>query len=418
MYDVRLEVQGVGYGGFRSGEFKLGMEQMCNSFDLKYSDVWVEHGSHSPIREGDRCKLIVDGDVMIDGWVDDSSSSYSSMHYELTVSGRSTACDAVDCSAMNKPGQWTNQHAGTIAAELVYPFAAIGLIVLGDQGAKIPKFTLQRGETAGNAICRLARLRNMLVYTAGTQLVMAKVGTQRTTTVLRRGINILEGSRKGSLADRFSDYIFKGQTRARDEVNGVPANQIRGDVEDHGVPRYRPMLVVAGGADGPADLGARAIMERNQRAGRGERLTLKIEGWKTDEGYLWEPNLRVRVTDDWLDVDQDMIVVSAAFSFQGDTGAGGYTTSLEVCDPRAFDMGDAPLLPRRRARPQMWNPLINTPLFLADATTPTAFVPGGSTGLAPNQLGLGGGVLRYEVNRPASPRPSASHGNRSHRRNP
>ena len=348
MYDVRLEVNGVGYGGFRSGEFTLSLEQMCNSFALKYSDVWIAQGARQPIQEGNRCKLIVDGNVMVDGWVDEASASYTPLTYALSVNGRSTACDLVDCSAVHEPGQWRGQLASTIVADLVYPFAAVQVVTLGDQGGTIPRFTLQRGETVGNAITRLARLRSLLVYTAGSTLVLAKVGTTRTTTVLRRGVQIIEGARKGSLADRFSDYIFKGQTRATDTTNGVSANQIQGNVEDHGVPRYRPTMIVAGGADGPSDLGARAIMERNQRAGRAERLTLKVEGWKVDEGYLWEPNILVRVTDDWLDVDQDMIVVSASFTFNGDTGVGGYMTTLELCDPRAFDTGDAPLLRRRR----------------------------------------------------------------------
>jgi prophage tail gpP-like protein len=404
VYDVRLEIQGVGYGGFRSGEFKLGLEQMCNSFDLRYSDVWVERGSHSPIHEGDRCKLTVDGNAMIDGWVDEATTAYTPVHYELSASGRSTACDLVDCAALNTPGQWTGQRIGAIATDLVRPFAAVSVVVSGDQGPKIPKFTLQRGETVGAALCRLARLRTMLVYTAGTQLVLAKVGTNRTTTVLRRGVNILEGSRKGSLADRFSEYVFKGQTRARDEVNGVVANQMRGAVQDRAVTRHRPMLVVAGGADGPADLGARAIMERNQRAGRAERVTVKVLGWKTDEGYLWEPNLRVRVTDDWLDVDQDMIVVSASFSFQGDTGSGGYQTSLELCDPRAFDTGDAPLLPRRRARPvEVW--------------TDAPSIQGVSPILPASPLQLGAFYNRADVVR-AAPQPSASTARHPNRRNP
>jgi prophage tail gpP-like protein len=421
VYDVRLEVNGVAYGGFRSGEFKLGLEQMCNSFNLRYSDVWIERGERPPIEEGDRCKLIVDGNAMIDGWVDEAIRAYDAMHYELSCSGRSTAGDLVDCSAVKQAGSnvtmgpWRNQRLSSIAADLVYPFAAVTLLVEGDEGAAIPKFVLQRGETVSAALCRLARLRSMLVYTAGTTLVMAKVGTHRTDTILRGGINIpdaniLGGERQASLADRFSDYIFKGQTRARDDVNGVAANQIGHAVEDHGVPRYRPTLIVAGGADGPSDLGARAIMERNQRAGRGERITVKVEGWKTTEGYLWEPNILVRVTDSWLDVDQDLIVVSASFAFHGDTGQGGYQTSLELCDPKAFDNGDAPLIRRRRRR--------DRGVWAGDGTGASLIVdssPLASTGATPSERAARGFGLSRGL---AAPQPSAARSNRSRRRAP
>ncbi len=366
MYDVRLEVNGVQYGGFRSGEFTLSLEQMCNDFSLKCTNTWVnEDGSasadHPPIEEGNRCKFIVDDSTMIDGWVDNSDASYDPTSYHLEVNGRSTSCDLVDCSAVPaRGGQWVGQTVHTIVSDLVQPFAAVRFAV-ENAGAAIPKFTLQRGETVGAAILRAAHLRHLLVYTAGDTLMIAKAGSTRTSTVLRRGERIIEAKKHSSLAERYSDYTFKGQTLARDEVNGVAASQIHNAVHDNGVPRYRPLMIVSNGHDGPSDLGARAIMERNQRAGRAERLTVKVEGWKTDEGYLWEPNIRVQVTDDWHDIDQDMIVVSATFSFSGDTGAGGYATSLELCDPRAFEDGDVPLVRRRRRRPAtVTNPLLAT----------------------------------------------------------
>lgn len=421
MYDVRLNVNGVAYGGFRSGEFKLSMEQVCNDFSLVYSDAWTERGESVPIVEGNRCKLTVNGNVMIDGWVDEATTEYTPVHFSLGVSGRSSACDIVDCSTLTTAGCWSNQKVSEIALDLCYPFSAVRVRTLGDDGAPIPKFVLQRGETVGAALLRAARLRSMLVYTAGENLVLAKVGTQRTTTVLRRGGTVIEGSRRASMADRFSDYVFKGQTRARDEVNGVAANQIRGTVTDNNVPRYRPMLIIAGGADGPSDLGARAIMERNQRAGRAERITLKVEGWMTDEGYLWEPNILVRVTDDWLGIDQDLVVVSASFSFHGDTGAGGFTTSLELCDPRAFDMGDAPLI-RRRRRASTWLagvPGDGSALFM-DNPNPfprTGSIDGDPSNISHGPLRAGqneGGRGIYAV--APTPQPSANAGNRGHRR--
>ena len=76
MYDIRLEVNGLAYGGFRSGEFRLSLEQMCNDFSLDYADVWQQRGERCPIQEGNRCKLTVDGNVMIDGWVDEANVEY------------------------------------------------------------------------------------------------------------------------------------------------------------------------------------------------------------------------------------------------------------------------------------------------------------------------------------------------------
>lgn len=358
MHDVRLEVNTQAFGGFQGGSISMSLEALSATFDLRYADTWTDAGDAVPIDEGDRCKVLVDGLTLIDGWVVESSREYDETSRKLSVSGASLTTDLVDCTAMNEPGRWRNQRVSQIVADICYPFATVQPMVVGDEGAPIPKFVIDDGETAGSAIARVARLRGLQCYSAGSELVITKAGNLRTATVLERGRPILKARRTGSLAQRFSDYNFKGQTRARDEQNGVAASQIHGTIYDNGVPRYRPLLLDAHAVDGPDDIGARAIMERNQRAGQAERITATVEGWTTVEGWLWEPNLRVRITDDWLDVDQDMIVVSTKLTYAGDTGAGGYRTEMELCDPRAFDTGDAPLVRRPRRRPENANPLL------------------------------------------------------------
>ena len=91
-----------------------------------------------------------------------------------------------------------------------------------------------------------------------------------------------------------------------------------------------------------------------------------------------------------------MIVVSVKITFNGDTGAGGYVTEMELCDPRAFDTGDAPLV--RRPRPR-W--IIANGGHLATSsdylTGSAGFVePGSPTG----------GMLRADINPLPSETPS------------
>lgn len=372
MHDVRLEVNTEAFGGFQGGSFTMSLESLAATFELRYADTWTERGESVPIDEGDRCKVLIDGLTLIDGWVVESTREYDATSRKLSVSGASLTTDLVDCTAMNEPGRWRNQLVSQIVADLCYPFATIQPMVVGDEGARIPKFAIDDGETVGSAISRLARLRGLQCYSAGSELVLTKAGNVRTSTVLRYGRPILRARRVGSLAQRFSDYVFKGQTRATDERNGIAASQINGTIFDNGVPRYRPILLDAHAVDGPDDIGARAIMERNQRAGQAERISVTVEGWTTDEGWLWEPNMRVRIADEWLDVDQEMIVVSVKLTYNGDTGAGGYATEMELCDPAAFDTGDAPLVRRRRARRQ-------------DNPNPLVYFAGGSGGLTGQQ---------------------------------
>ena len=107
MHDVRLEVNGLAFGGFVSGELSFSLESMCTTFRLSYVDVWRAHGERIPIAEGDRCKITIDGSPVFDGWVDESTREYTENSRSLSVSGRSTACDLVDCQRVEPTTQWS-----------------------------------------------------------------------------------------------------------------------------------------------------------------------------------------------------------------------------------------------------------------------------------------------------------------------
>lgn len=349
MHDVRLEVQGEAHGGFQRGTVKLSVEQLATSFQLGYTDVWSAERRRVPIRRGERCKLTVDGDVLVDGWVQEASREYDDKHRTLGVSGLSKTGDLVRCAALNTPGRWTNQSLAQIVTDLCDPFSGgIQPIVLGNQGDPLPKFSLQRGgENAGDALLRACRLRGFIAYTVGGDLIVSRAGEERTSTVIERGRNVLKGKFVDSEAGRYSDYVFKGQTHGNDDRNGITSAHMGHTVYDNNVARYLPFSVQVGGADGPRDLGMRAVMERNQRAGRGERWSYTVKGWRRDEGPLWEPNILVHVKDDELEVDDDLLIVSVDFDFDGGEKPSGFVTKLELTKKEAFDMGEYP----RRRRP-------------------------------------------------------------------
>jgi prophage tail gpP-like protein len=347
VHDVKLEVQREAHGGFQHGLVKLSMEQIASTFQLGYTDVWSSSRERVPIRRGNRCKLTVDGLTLVDGWVQEASREYDEKKRTLSASGLSTTGDLVKCSAVNKPGNWTNQHLGQIITHLCQPYAAVHPLILGDQGDPFGKFAIQRGgETSGDAVLRAARMRGFAVYTIGDDLVAARTGSERSPTNIERGRNVLKGKFTDSEAERYSDYIFKGQTRGSDTQNGVASAHMGHVVYDNGVARFMPLKVQAGGAEGPKDLGMRAVMERNQRAGRGERWFYTVKGWMRDEGGFWEPNVIHHVRDPELEVDDDLILVSSEFEFDGGERPSGFVTRLEFTHPEAFDVGE---YPRRRS---------------------------------------------------------------------
>lgn len=367
---VELRANDMVHSGFTSGQVTLSLESVANSFSLEYDEsppdtpAAGESGattyrdraggaaSQDPrvIYAGDRCVLTVDGEDLVHGFVDEAKVEYSSDSLSFSVSGRSVTCDLVDCASLVKPSQFTNIKVSALAAKLLEPFG-VDVIVAGNEGAALPKFKIEQGETPVDALARAARLRGMVLYTVNDALIIERAGESETTTTLRRGVNVTNGSHTSSWSDRFSPYVYKGQARANDETSGASAHHLRGEVEDPQLAaagRYRPMLIThSTGQGGAADVAKRARLECNQRMGRGERVSYTVDEYKTDDGFLWRPNLRVFVEDDWLGIQGWLLVVSASYKFGPDEPPG---CQLELTRPEAFDEINFPA----RGRGQLW----------------------------------------------------------------
>lgn len=346
-HTVELRVGGQVYGGWKSGRLSQSLEQLASTWSLDYFDAWAHNDEPWPIEEGDEVELLIDGERATIGYVDDASSGYAARRWELSVAGRSRLGDLVDCSAVRDGKQWLNAGLTDIAVDLLKPFGMTPGFVI-DEGEPFRRFKFEPGETVQTVLQRAAKLRGFLLTDDRGELAIARAGSEGLADTLRRGDNILRGRRRGSWRQRFSEYHFCGQTQATDEVTGKSASQLAGSITDPQVDRYRPMVVISGGQDGNKDLGKRALLERNQRAGRSERVIYTVEGFRTSQGALWRPNQLVKVEDDWLRVDATLLVVTVGQRFGPEQPM---VTRLELTRPEAFDQVDYPA----RGRGQIWD---------------------------------------------------------------
>ncbi|MEM7608185.1 MAG: hypothetical protein AAF411_22765, partial [Myxococcota bacterium] len=211
-------------------------------------------------------------------------------------------------------------------------------------------FAINEGETIAAALMRAAKLRGVVLVDEGGRLIMDIAGNNQSTTVLRNGPggNIREGERQTSWRERFSEYVFRGQTRATDELFGREAAELEGRVIDPEVQQRRlRRLVIASWGNRRDDMGVRAVNERNRRAGRSERLVYTVPGWLDDEGLIWRPNQRVLVQDSILDVDAVMLLVRVTTQLRPKVSR----TELELSLPSAWDVTrpDYPVVGREGA---------------------------------------------------------------------
>lgn len=354
MSEVRLTVNRIEYGGWKSMRLVRGIEQIAGTFELGVSELWPDQKMPREIAPNDECTVTVDGTVAITGYVDDVKVGYSGKQHEVTIAGRDASGDLVDCSAVYRAGKWTGRKMESIASDLCAPFK-VAVKAEVDTGGAVADWNIQEGETVFECLERLARLRGALLVSDGRGgIVITRSGKGgRVGVSLERGENILEGAVELSFRDRFSAYTAKGQVAGNDATWGN-ATRLKATASDAMVRRHRPLVVIAEDQADGATLKRRALWEANVRAGKSAQLTIKVQGWSYQDGgarRLWQPNTLVHLRDPWLRCDADLLIKQVTFTLDD----GGSIAELALTLPQAFDL--IPMLPKGATKPDAWDML-------------------------------------------------------------
>lgn len=324
------------FGGWQRVSVTRSIEQIANGFELEVTERWPGQSTSRPIRCGEQCVLKLDTEVVVTGYVDDAEPSYDKQSHGLSIRGRDTTGDLVDCSAIHKTGQWANAKLDRIATDLCAPFK-IGVKVETDVGEPFPSFKIEPGETAFECIERAARLKAVLLIADGAgNLVITRAGKTKGETALVEGQNILSARGTFSWKDRFSAYTVKGHDKLAfdgDAVDGHVAPAAT--AHDEAITRYRPRIVLADDHGNKTRFRDRAEWEKNVRMGRGLRGSITVQGWQDGAGKLWQPNTLVTVTSPLLYLHEaEMLIVGCLHTLDG----GGTRTALSIARPDAFDL--------------------------------------------------------------------------------
>ncbi|MEJ1436376.1 MAG: hypothetical protein RPU61_03565 [Candidatus Sedimenticola sp. (ex Thyasira tokunagai)] len=335
MSDVRLETNGIKYGGWKAIRIQRGIEQISGQFELSLTEKWAEQNTPRPIRPGAACRISIDGETVITGHVDDVDPQYSSKSHSITAKGRDATADLVDCSAPSF--QWKGQTLLQGAEKLCRPFG-IRVQAATDVGAAFT-FKNNEGETVFETIERPARIRGLLLISDGQGgLLITRAGTKRAAGRLVLGKNIKEAKGHFSHRNRFSSYTIKGQSNGNAFSEAAQAYQVMAEVTDQAIKRHRPMIIVE---DDPIDAAAaktRTTWQRNVNAGRSQSVTYTVQGWRDQGGALWSPNWLIPVDDGYMGISREMLITTVALILDDQ----GERAELTVMLPEAFDLIELP----------------------------------------------------------------------------
>jgi prophage tail gpP-like protein len=383
---IALVVDGQVHDLWHTVAITRALSDLAGSFELELRDA-PRHlatfpyatpvASDGPIRFGQKAELLIDGEMVLKGWIEDVHPFVSNGQVRLAVSGRDVTCDAVDCPA-DPAGkhEFLNVDLTEGARRTLKRFAGITVRADVDVGKPFPRWTIEAGETALSTIEKYARRRGVLVTSDGIGgLVLTRSGRERGADTLSLPGNVVSASGNFSARERFSHYFVKGgaergggggaKTAALD-ARAAPAETAReaagdqtgdnhaeaasalamGEARDPEVGRWRPFVSMSRTQTNNTDARTYAEWLMRTRRGKSEQADYEVRDWRGRGGQLWRLNELVQVSDGFLLLERDMLIHGLSYIYD----ERGARTRLRVCGPEAYDR--LPDGERRRNRPR------------------------------------------------------------------
>jgi prophage tail gpP-like protein len=326
---VTLEVGGFAWSAWTRVAISYSAKQAVRSFAVTVTDESNEPwGQQWEFMPGTEVSVKAGGDLVLKGYIDRMSPSYEANAHKVEISGRSKAADAVDSSAEHETGEFRDKSILEVARALDKQSVGFSCDFTPP---KVPLFRVNPGETVFAAIERISRKQQLLlVGQPDGSVKIEKGGSKRVHAPLLEGVNILGASAVFDASDKHSEYKVKGQRPFGSAKKD--ALQIEAKAEDKSVKRYRPKVLI-GEADGSEeDAKKRAENHRDRQMGESVSASVRVQGWRCDNGILWQPNTLVFVSSPMLKLNMDMLIESVQLT-QDNSGT---FTQLSLVHPKAL----------------------------------------------------------------------------------
>lgn len=337
---VVLTVNGLRYQGWQSAQVTRSIESISGSFSLSVSERFTNQSKPWPINPGDACSVSIDDQNLITGYVDRRDGSFASGSHDVSVSGRDATGLLVDSSAgllpkaatakSGKHSKWEFKNVSVLdfVKQVCEPFGIkVSLQPYLPEPKPPAKFAISPGDTAFNAIEHACRLAGLLPISDGQgHLTLTQAGTERCTTNLIEGDNVLSASVSYDDSGRFYRYITLGQSAGTDENAGSAVSAVTGEAFDQGVKQTSRVLIVRpeGGVT-RAQAQQRSEWEAIVRYARAATATVRVQGWRQGDGSLWPVNALVSAKIPSLEVGTDrdpvqLLITQATYSISPSAG--------------------------------------------------------------------------------------------------
>ena len=350
---ITIEVNGVDYDGFTHVEITLDIERASNQFNISTTS---NDDSVYPLKAGDSVKIKVDGSTKVNGFIDDIIVRYSKNTHSITATGRDSTCDFIDSSLPSDI-----DFDGPISLKSMFDITLdkMGLSHLSvtsnvdiDDFQDNEIFSASVGMNAFSFIESYAKKRQVIIGNDGNGGFILQRGSPeqlKTQLINETGNpngknNILNGSGNFGLSKRYNKYIFHSQQNPSSSKFAFAPKTITEPVSSSEVDSLvrdgRTLIQYLEEAGTSEDCQKRARWEANIRRAKSTKSILKIAGHSGYDGENFSVNKQIRVFDDFLDIDSNMLITGIKYIAQvsGSGVSEGNTTTFSLAPSDAYQI--------------------------------------------------------------------------------
>jgi prophage tail gpP-like protein len=326
---IKVMVGGEEFTSWEQVTVRAAFDEAVRAFSLVAALQLGAAETHQLFAIGTEIQIFTNEDLLLDGYVDKRKAKLDEDSRGITISGRSKSADLVDSSAVHDTGNFENVDPVAIGNGVATGMSAT---FVTDQALDaIESYRLTPGSTVIGVIEQLTRDQGMtLKGLANGNVMITKAGTARQAGGLYEGVNILSAESDHDGSNRHSKITVLGQS---DDGTGDDALEIEGTATDSKVTRFRPHIMVHHESTTKAFVKQRAATRRDRAAGRALKSEVEMQGFRDEDGEIFEPGNLIWTESETLGIAQDMLIESIELTqhFKNGTKA-----SLSLVDPRTY----------------------------------------------------------------------------------
>lgn len=304
---IQLKVGNKLYSGWENISITKDMLSIAHTFQLS-----IEKGSSVGISEGDFVQILDDNKFIVSGYIDIYDIEIQDSKSPLILTGRSKACDLVDCMVENFK-KYTNLNALKILQDIIVDFDISVSTTLSLDPVDV--FETKVGETFFNAINRLCKQTNLLpISDSKGNLVLIKNQNKAIIRTLKdqdlKKIKFVSNN-----TNQFSKYSYKKEAIVVDVTDA--------HVDNKNIKRYRPFVGTNGENKTNLDM---SNWKKDNAEANGIQLDITVDNWDYDINTI-------------IGIDSQLIKNSYLIkSISFIKGNNGKVSNLVLVDKRLFNV--------------------------------------------------------------------------------